>query len=387
MHILYIYPEIVIKGGTEKILTEKANYFSTHGYQVTIVTESQMGRPLSFVLNPSVHLIDLGLDFNRQYTQNAIRRLFTYLSLMKKYKKILTRLLIDLHADFVITTMGRSLSLLPHMKDGSIKMAEAHMTKIHLRNLDIMEQRGGLFWIVAKYMRWRMCRNVSKIDAIVLLTQNDADDWKKDARTYVIPNPISFYPENPAKLDNKNVIMVGRYNESKGYDYLIPAWDIVHKRHPDWVLNVFGSGELHDKVVCWIKERDLENTMILHEPTDHIMDEYLKSSISVLSSRHEGFSLVILESMACGVPVVSFNCPFGPSTIIRNEEDGLLVEHLNPQALADGICRLIEDKSLRDVMGTKARKNVLRFSKESVMKQWDELFLKIRREHGYGNDD
>jgi glycosyltransferase involved in cell wall biosynthesis len=168
--------------------------------------------------------------------------------------------------------------------------------------------------------------------------------------------------------------MVGRYNDAKGYDYIIPAWDIVHKIHPDWTLDVYGSGELHDDVVRWIKERHLEDSMILHDPTDQIMEKYLESSICVMSSRYEGFPMVLVESMASGVPCVAFDCPFGPRNIIKDGEDGLLIDYLNTQALAEGICKLIEDKELRSSMGCRARKNILRFSREHVMQQWVTLF-------------
>lgn len=374
MHILYIYAEITIKGGTDKVLVEKANWLVNHGYEVTMVTESQMGRPLSFELDEKVHHIDMGLDFNRQYLGNSLKRLITYNTLMKLYKKQLRQTLFDVRPDIAITAMGRSLSLLPFIYDGSIKIGEAHTTKLHLRGLHLLENRGGLFWIVAKYMRWKMCRSASRLKCLVSLTQNDADDWKDVINTYVIPNPVSFYPKKSAKLDSKQVIMVGRYNDAKGYDYLIPAWQIVHRNHPDWVLKVFGSGELHDKVEEWIKERNLEKTIILNEPTDKIMDEYLGSSICVLSSRYEGFSLVILESMSCGVPVVAFDCPYGPRNIIHNGEDGLLVEYLNVQALANAICSLIENDELRKRYGEKARSNILRFSEDKIMMQWDKLF-------------
>lgn len=377
MHILYIYSEVSIKGGTDKVLVEKANWLVNHGYEVTIVTESQMGRPLSFDLDSKVHHVDMGLDFNKQYSVGTLKRFFIYYSLMKEYKRRLKRTLLELHPDIVITAMGRSLSLLSAMKDGSVKIGESHTTKNHLRSLHLMEEKGGAYRLVAKYMRWKMCRNVSKLNALVLLTEKDADDWKDITNTIVIPNPISFYPKEAAKLENKQVIMVGRYNDAKGYDYLIPAWEIVHQRHPDWTLNVYGSGELHDDVVRWVKERNLEDTIILNDPTDYIMEKYLESSICVLSSRYEGFSLVIIESMACGVPVASFDCPHGPRNIIRNGEDGLLIEYLNTSALADGICRLIEDEKLRKRIGEKARSNVLRFSKESVMQQWVSLFKKV----------
>ena len=377
MHILYIYSEISIKGGTDRVLVEKANYLSAHGYDVTIVTEAQLGRDLSFPINPAVKHIDMGLDFNRQYTQGTIGRLWTYYSLIREYKKRLKVVLQREKPDVVICLMGRSLDFIAEMNDGSIKVVEAHTTKKHLRSFHMMEERGGLYKYAARYLRWKMSRNVSKLDAIVVLTQQDANDWKEVKRVMVIPNAVPFDTQEVSILNNKQVIMVGRYNDAKGYDYLIPAWDVVHQKHPDWELHVYGSGELHDQVVQWIQERHLEDTIILHEPVDNIKEKYLESSIAVLSSRYEGFSLVLLEAMSCGIPFVSFDCPHGPRNIIRNGEDGLLVEYLNPQALADGICQLIEDESLRKRLGANAKKNIGRFSRESVMRQWEALFVEL----------
>lgn len=374
MHVIYIYSEITIKGGADKIIVEKANYLATHGYRITLITESQMGRPTSFELVPQVQHIDMGLDFNKQYSQGLLHRFITYKRLMWAYKKRLPQILSELNPDIVITTMGRSLSLLIKMHDRSVKIGEAHTTKNNLRSLHLMEQRGFFYKCIANYMRWKMCQCASKLSAIVLLTQNDADDWGQITKTYVIPNFISFYPKVAALLDRKQVIMVGRYNDSKGYDYLIPAWGIVHRRHPDWILNVYGSGELHGDVVRWISAHHLEDTIILHNPVDNIMERYLESSICVLSSRYEGFSLVILEALSCGVPCVSFDSPCGPRTIIHHGEDGYLVEYLNVEALADGICRLIEDEELRKEMGQNGRKNICRYSREKIMQQWVDLF-------------
>lgn len=361
-------------GGTDKILVQKANYLANHGYQVTVVTEAQMGRPLSFPLDGGVKHIDMGLDFNSQYSRGTLGRAYVFYSLMHKYKKQLKRLLFRERPDIVISIMGRSVDFISGIHDGSVKIVEAHTTKHFLRSYHLMEQRGGVFKYIARFLRSRMCSHAAKLDGIVLLTPQDANDWKEAKRTFVIPNAVHFFPKERAALNNKHVIMVGRYNDAKGYDYIIPAWEIVHGRHPDWVLNAYGSGELHDQVVKWVAEHHLEDSFILHEPTHLITDKYFDSSICVLSSRYEGFSLVILEAMACGVPFVSFDCPHGPRNIIRNGEDGLLVEYLNVQALADGICRLIEDDALRKRLGKRARENVKRFTEENVMRKWEELF-------------
>lgn len=241
-----------------------------------------------------------------------------------------------------------------------------------------MEQRGGLYKWMARYFRWRQISLASKLKALVVLTPQDAEDWKGVTNTFVIPNALSFYPTESAELENKQAIMVGRYNDAKGYDYLIPAWEKVHQRYPDWTLHVYGSGELYNDVVRWIQEHHLDGSMILHEPTEHIMEKYLESSICVLSSRYEGFSLVILEGMACGVPFVSFDCPYGPRNIIHNGEDGILVDYLNSDDLADNICRLIKDPVLRKKMGAAAKRNVKRYSQDEVMKKWTGLFDSFR---------
>ena len=293
MHILYIYSELTIKGGADKIIIEKANYLVRHGYEVTIVTEAQMGRLLAFPLDPNVRHIDMGLDFNEQYRHGSLRRLWIYFKLMSRYKNMLTDVLMKVEADIAITTLGRSISILPYVNDKSVKIGEAHTTKRNLRSLHLLECRGGIYKYVAKFLRWKMEQNISHLKTLVLLTPEDANDWSSIVETHVIPNPISLIPSVSASLNNKQVLMVGRYNDAKGYDYLIDAWAIVHHRYPDWILNVYGSGELYDQVVKWISVKHLEKTIILHEPTSEIIDKYLESSICVLSSRYEGFSLVL----------------------------------------------------------------------------------------------
>lgn len=379
MKIIYIYTALTTVGGADRVLIQKANWLADHGYDVTIVTESQANKPIAFPLSDHTRHVDLRVDFDAEYGHSLPVRAFIYFKLMRAYGKKLKQFILDEKPDIVITTLGRDLEILTSLKDTSVKIGETHTTQYHLRNFHLMEQRGGLYKWLAKYYRKRQVSLASKLKALVVLTPQDAEDWKGVTNTFVIPNAVSFYPTESAKLENKQVIMVGRYNNAKGYDYLIPAWEMVHQRHPDWTLQVYGSGELYNDVVQWIKEHRLDDSMILHEPTDHIMEKFLDSSICVLSSRYEGFSLVILEGMSCGVPFVSFDCPYGPKNIIHDGEDGILVEYLNSEALADGICRLIEDPMLRKEMGASAKRNVKRFSQDEVMKKWSELFNSLIR--------
>lgn len=374
MKIIYIYTALTTVGGADRVLIQKANWLANHGYDVTIVTESQANKPIAFPLSDHTRHVDLGVDFDEEYGHSLPVRAFIYFKLMRAYGKKLKHFILDEKPDIVITTLGRDLGILTSLKDASVKIGETHTTQYHLRNFHLMEQRGGLYKWLAKYFRRKQVSRASKLKALVVLTPQDAEDWENVTKTFVIPNAVSFLPNESAELENKQVIMVGRYNNAKGYDYLIPAWGIVHQRHPDWTLNVYGSGELYNDVVRWIQEARLKDSIILHEPTDHIMEKYLESSICVLSSRYEGFSLVILEGMSCGVPFVSFDCPYGPRNIIHNGEDGILVDYLNKEALADNICMLIENPELRKKMGAAAKRNVRRFSQDEVMKKWTDLF-------------
>lgn len=377
MKILYLYTALTTKGGTDRIISGKANWLVEHGYEVLILTDSQMGREPAFPLLSKVRLIDLAIDFGKEYGHPFLIRMFIYLKLMNIYKRKAEKVIRQEKPDIIITTLGRDIDFILDIKGNSKCIGEAHTTKQFLRNFHMLEKKNPLFKYLIRLLRWRMESRVRKLDGLIVLAEEHKVDWANSCPVFVIPNFMSFYPERYSTCLNKQVIMVGRYNDAKGYDLLIPAWSLVHKQHPDWVLNIYGSGELHDQVVSWVNENQVDNSIVLHDPTNNIMEKYCESSISVLSSRYEGFSLVILESMACGVPVVSFDCPHGPRNIITNGEDGMLIEYLNINALADGICRLIENKELRRKMGLNARKNVKRYSVETVMRQWDDLFNRI----------
>lgn len=379
MKIYYIYTALVTKGGADRVIAEKANWLAEHGYEIAIVTDTQLGREPAFPLSPKVKLIDLAIDFSKEYGHSFPVRVWMYYKLMRQYRKKMKVLLMHDRPDIVISTLGRDISFITKIKDGSKKIGEAHTTKQFIRNFHLLESKNVLFKYLTKYFRWNMDWQVSKLDALVVLTNQDKEDWGHLLPVYVIPNSFPFYPEHPTTCENRQAIIVGRYNSAKGYNYLIDAWREVHKNHPDWIINIFGSGEYEDRVRKQINDYGLQDVVIMNNPTDHIMEEYLKSSIYVMSSVFEGFAMVLLEAMACGLPCVSFDCPYGPRNIITDGEDGILVNYLDYKALSVSICRLIDDFELRRQMGKNGRKNVLRFSREHIMNQWIELFEYIIR--------
>lgn len=377
MKIFYIYTALVTKGGADRVITEKANWLAEHGHDVTVVTDTQLGRKPIFPLSQKVRLIDLNIDFSKEYGHVFIVRSYLYYQLMRHYRKEIEDLLMQEKPDIVISLLGREISFLTKIKDGSKKIGEAHTTKHFLRNFHLLENKNVYFKYLTKFFRWSMDRQVKKLDALVVLTQQHVADWNRETPIYVIPNSLPFYPKEASTCDSKRAIIVGRYTEAKGYDYMIEAWRVVHSKYPDWTIHTYATGEDEYRIRQKIKDYDLQDTIIMNKPTDHIMDEYMKSSICVVSSKFEGFSMVLIEAMACGLPCVSFDCPYGPRNIIRDGEDGYLVEYLNTQTLADKICKLIEAPELRKKMGQAGRINVLRYSKDAVMQQWENLFHSI----------
>ena len=197
-------------------------------------------------------------------------------------------------------------------------------------------------------------------------------------KTFVIPNSLPFYPKQASSCDNKKVIFVGRFNEQKGLEYLVETWEKVHCQHGDWILHMYGEGEQESMLRQLIQKNSLEEVVVVHQPSRHIIEKYLESSIFLFTSRFEGFGMVLIEAMACGVPVVSFDCPWAPADIIKNGEDGFWVEYLNTDEAAQRVCQLIENPILRKKMGALGRKNIQRYNRDIVMKQWSELFESLR---------
>lgn len=378
MKIIYVVECVNMTGGYDRIIIEKANYLAEHGHDVMIVVSYHGNVPPYYNVSNKVKLVDLNINFFKQYNHNLFIRAFIYMKLMHRYRKILTDLLHAERADIVITTLGREIDFITEINDGSAKVGESHIAKDYVRNLHLMEQRGFIYRMIANYWRKKIDHKVKKLAALVLLTQHDADSWEGLTKTVVIPNSLPFYPPHGSSCENKQVIFVGRLNEQKGLEYLVDTWTKVNQKHPDWLLHMYGDGEQKQMLLQMIKEAKLERAVILHQPTSMIMEKYLENSLFLLTSRFEGLPMVLIEALACGLPIVSFDCPWGPADIIRDGEDGFLVEYLNTDAAALRVCQLIESPQLRKNMGVKARLNVQRYNRDVVMKQWIDLFESLR---------
>jgi glycosyltransferase involved in cell wall biosynthesis len=226
-----------------------------------------------------------------------------------------------------------------------------------------------------------IARAYPRLDAVSVLTRADFVTYHEklgdSVRLACIPNGIPAQVDAPREERAPIVIAAGRLTPQKGFDLLVEAFAQVHARHPDWRLHIFGHGRLRLKLTAQIQQRGLSDVVILRGLTRDLDAELARASIFVLSSRKEGLPMVLLEAMAAGLPVVSFNCPTGPAEVMEHGVNGLLVPAQDVSGLADGISRLIEDRSGREEMGRAARLTSARYEMPAIAAQWKDLFTDL----------
>jgi len=378
--IVYIIGGIWNGSGMERVLTMKANYMADiAGYDVhVLLTEDGEGSSY-FPLSEKIHLHNVHVNFDILYTLPIYKRMFAYLWKQRLYKQRLTDFLVKLKPEITVTAMRREINFINDIRDGSKKVGEIHFTRIGYREVnfnflpDFVNKTISRFWIN------KLLKEIKHLSAFVVLSEEDKLNWPELDNVQVIYNPVSISINTYSDCRSKKVIAVGRYTYQKGFDLLADAWKIVTAQHPDWVLNIYGGGNT-DKYRQLAIQKGISKTFICNGSVHNIMDKYLESSIFVLSSRYEGFGLVITEAMACGLPVVSFACPCGPKDIVNNGEDGFLVDNGNVNLLAKNIIDLIGNENKRIQMGQKAIESVNRFKMESIGMQWIKLFESVIKE-------
>lgn len=372
--IVYCTPALYMAGGVERVLTLKANYFAEHfGYDITIILTEGKGKPFFYPLSDKVKVINLDVGFEELWKCSFINKIIVYLKKQHRFKKLLSKELMRIRPDITISLLRREINFINDVCDGSKKVGELHINRANYRNFD--NESSNLIKIVfAKLWMHNLVGKLQHLDRLVVLTEIDKNTWTELSNVTAIPNPLSFEPVAYSEQIEKRVIVIGRYCHEKGYDYLLKAWSEVQNQCVDWRLEVFGDGDrrAYDQM---LDELSIDRSRcMLNGRTSDVQSEYARSSLAVCTSRFEGFGLVIVEAMACGVPVVSFDCPWGPRSIITNGEDGILVENGNVKKLADEIIKLINEADVRVMMAKKARQNVMRFNMEQVALRWKQLF-------------
>ena len=377
LKIVYCTPALYMAGGVERVLTLKANYMAdVLGYDITIILTEGKEKPLFYPLSDKIKVINLDVDFEVLWTCSFVKKIFVYLQKQRIFKQRLTAELMHLKPDITVSLLRREINFINDIQDGSRKIGELHINRANYRNFD-RSQSNLIKELFSKFWMHNLISKLKRLDRLVVLTDKDKETWVELNNVQVIPNPLSFNPTAVSSQIDKRVIAVGRYCHEKGYDYLLHAWTKVQKACPDWNLVFFGDGDrtVYEQMLIDLKIDP--KRCILNGRTSDIQSEYVKSSLAVCSSRFEGFGLSIVEAMACGLPVVSFDCPWGPRSIISDGVDGTLVENGNVDLLAENMISLMRDNDRRKVLADNAIRDVRRYDIEQIAQKWKELFEEL----------
>ena len=373
MRIVYVTDAFAVCGGIERVLADKMNYLQEqYGYDVTLVTIYQGPHSFPFKINQRIHHVDLNTKLNQQYIFWGLYRLYKRWKLKNEVMRRLSSFVSEVQPDVIVCVKLDYLRLLLEVIHNSSLIFESH-TLCHAERMEVSSLLRKIhIWIIKRYLH--------KAKGVIALTEGDAKDWQRlSNKVYVIPNVVHLNDTHTfSSCTSKKIVFVGRFSEQKDISCLLDIWLKIFRRYPDWSLHIYGE-------VCDVEEdmyvrvQSLKDYgVVYHTPVkDGIIEEYKKYSILLLSSLFEPFGLVLPEAMSCGLPVVSFDCPYGPADIVTDGIDGFLIKNRDVDAFVDCVCQLIEDQALRQRMGQTAIKSAQRFRAEKIMPMWKNLFEEV----------
>jgi len=338
-------------GGAERVISEMSNYWAKKGWDISIITIGvTKGQKDFYPLHSSIKRVNLSVKPSK-FKINIPILLWKIRTFIKKDKP-----------DIVISFITQSNIIM------LLALIGIKVKKIISDRADPYQEKVGF---LPKRVIYPLC------DTLVIQTDGVKKFYEKipSLKVATIPNPISKPTIEKSKSFNFNsptIVAMGTLKKIKGFDILINAFANIHHKYPDWNLVVFGEGR--DRLVLeeLIEEHHLQNRFFLPGLIDNPRNTISDASIFVLSSLKEGFPNVLIEAMSVGLPCVSFDCNFGPSEIIDNNKNGILVETGNQKALQDALEKLINSKSLRDELGNRAKNDSMnKYYIDNIMKEWE----------------
>lgn len=392
--IVFCTPALYSTGGVERVVSYKASYFAEQlEYDVTIIVTEGRGRDCYFPLSDKVKVINFELGFEELWKASFIKKVYLYLTKQRQYKRLLKAELMRIRPDITISMLRREINFLTDIPDGSKKIGELHVNRANYRNFEANDSN-IIKRLFAKFWMKSLVGKLRRLDQLVVLTDKSKASWPELSNVMVIPDPITILREKGTVNSEKfaaagkrevgvnRVVTIGRYAYQKGYDLLLQAWAELSRireleNGEEWTLDIYGQGDQTDYRQLMVELGIDSNRCHLNGPVEDVVKAYQESSIFVLSSRFEGFGMVLIEAMACGLPVVSFDCPAGPDEIITDGVDGLLVPSGDVYALAEKLMLLMSDENLRRRLGQQARQTAQRYEMTTIADQWTALFEKV----------
>lgn len=372
MKIVYSINSIRGLGGIQKVTLLKANALADipQNKVYIIVTDNWMNHPLTHELSPKINFINLQINYYKDDYKSKFHQIISNFKIINHYFK-LQRVISQIQPDIIISVGQSEKYIVPLLHTNAIKIREIHFNS-NYRNFTYKSK------ILAKLLNFLDYKVMSKgYNKMVLLTKEDKDTFFPDNNKFIyIHNPVTFEPSNIINynLNSNYVIGVGRLNTQKDFISLIKAWNLVQRECPTWKLKIVGEGPERNNLEEEIKRLNLGNSIVLTGYTNNVKKEMSESSIFVLTSLYEGFGLVLLEAMACGLPSVAFTCQFGPKDIITDKKNGILIYNRNIKSLSEKLIYLIQHPNIRKDMSNQALTRIDDFSINNTIDKWIKLF-------------
>lgn len=356
MEVVFIIQDITTQGGTERTTCCLANEFAKHGHHVTIISIFKYNDCMCYEVNKNV-IVEYLSNESYSLKLSKLQRITTIINKINYLKTNTT-----LKEANIIFGQKLLASTLLYLSGYSKKSIACEHFKFEMYNKLIRQMRN---WLYKHFLQ------------VVVLTENDKLKFNKSINNVsVIPNMISVPIKENIGANNRRIISVGRLNFQKGYDLLLEALSKIKNIIKDWEIEIYGDGEDYNTLKSQCTTLLLDKNVKFMGFTSNIENKYCESTFYVMSSRFEGFPMVLLEAAACGLPIVSFACPEGPSTLLANG-GGLLAKAEDSDDLASKIAEMITNQTLREKFATQTKAVIQPYQPETIYNRWIELIAKI----------
>lgn len=341
-------------GGSEHVVNLVANHWAHLGFDVTILTLETEEAKSYYDFAQGISIRRLGVPPKRVSRLTAAWLIYRRIRRMR-------RAIRQAQPDFVLSFLTRTnvLALISTFGTGiPVIVSERNNPEV---------QPFGFGW------KWLQAILYPRAFGLVAMTSGAMEYFpeRMRRRSWVIPNAVDLPPDWTCKRGGGVVTAVGRLTHQKGFDILLEAFAKIEGAFPDWRLIIWGEGEDRDKLEKMRRALGLDGRVEMPGVTARPVQWVETADVFVLSSRYEGWGIVLLEAMAAGLPVVSFNCRWGPATMITDGEDGLLVVPEHAEALATSLARVLSDEALRTRLSSRAAETAKRYARGRILEQWD----------------